>query len=115
MGGPSPSRTWSGIRTRGDRARGARTPRPHERVLLHVWSDDEDPRRQDPSAMTFVDATRTSSRSLGNFNRLVQAKDVVASGQRGVDFSECISEAAPFSITSASPIAIKPTPREDPA
>ena len=64
--------------------------------------------------MTFVDATRTSSRSLGNFNRMVQACDYVASGQRGVDFSECFSASNAFSITTASPVALRTNARNDP-
>lgn len=64
--------------------------------------------------MTFVDVTQTSDRSLGNFNRMVQACDYVAPSQRGVDFFECISKTNPWSVTSASPIAIKTNARENP-
>lgn len=65
--------------------------------------------------MSWTDATFTSARSLGNWNRLVQAASDVTSGQRGVDFSEVFSLVAPFSITSASPVAFRSIPREDPA
>lgn len=57
--------------------------------------------------MTFQDATFTSQRSLGNFNRMIQACDYVAPDQRGVDFAECISVTNPFLITIISPVALK--------
>lgn len=64
--------------------------------------------------MTFVDNTQTSSRSLGNWNRMIQAADYVASGQRGVDFIEVISAANPWSVTTAASISISSNAREHP-
>ena len=64
--------------------------------------------------MTWGDMTRTSSRSLGNFSRLVTAKDVIEAGQRGVDFTEAFTDENAWSITTLGAISISSSERENP-
>lgn len=62
--------------------------------------------------MTWADTTHTSTRSLGNFNRMIQAKDTLDAG-RGVDFAEAVTVENAWSVTSLGPVAIR-APREEP-
>jgi hypothetical protein len=63
--------------------------------------------------MTWVDVTHTSTRSLGNFNRFVQAASR-NDAQDAVDFFDVFSVSNPWSFTSAGPITFSAFSRNDP-
>jgi hypothetical protein len=64
--------------------------------------------------VTWTDATRTSTRSLGNFSRLVTAKDVIDAGQRGVDFADAFTDENAWSVTTLGAISFSSSNRENP-
>ena len=64
------------------------------------------------SAMTWAAASGASA--SGNYGRMVQSRDYVASGQGGVDFPVAFTDLNPWAITAACPASIVSTHRNEP-
>lgn len=64
--------------------------------------------------MTWADTTVTSSTSLGNFSRFVDA-DPIGDGTGGIDFTNTFSSENPFVFTATkNAIEFTAAPRENP-
>lgn len=53
--------------------------------------------------------------AVGNWSRFVTAKDVVAEGQRGVDFANAFTSENAFAISTSAPASLVSASRENPA